>query len=291
MNCFKIGNRWVGKGFPALIVAEIGNNHNGDFKMAIALVDKALECKADAVKFQIKNIEEAFPAELLDRPYTGHNSFGATYREHKEALELSHDAYREIKEYCDRKEIIFFATPFDISSFEFLRSLDVCAYKIASFHVTNEALIRRVCEGRKPIVLSTGMSSLDEIDQAVVSLREKGAVFALLQCTSSYPTNDEDVNLSVIAEYKRRYDCVVGYSGHDRGITIPAASVCFGGKIIEKHFTLDRTLKGPDHASSLEPKGLAGLVERTRLIENAIGSPEKYVLQCELENRKKNRGY
>ena len=291
MYNFKIAEKWIGEGYPAFIIAEIGNNHNGEFKMAIDLVDKAIECKADAVKFQVKNIETAFTTELLDSPYEGPNSFGNTYREHKNAIELSHDEYKAIKEYCDDKGIIFFATPFDVESLVFLRSIDVQAYKISSFHLTNEKLLRAICSEKKPVILSTGMSSLEEIDTAVAIFNEKEVDFALLQCTSSYPTNDEDVHLAVISEFKKRYKCVVGYSGHDRGITIPAASVCYGAKIIEKHFTLDRTLKGTDHAASLEPKGLSGLVERTRLIEKAIGSPEKIVLECELNNRKKNRGY
>lgn len=291
MNKFKIGKKWIGEGYPAFIVAEIGNNHNGDIQMAFTLIDKAIECKADAVKFQVKNIEKAFSPELLDSQYSGHNSFGSTYREHKHALELSHDEYRSVKDYTEKKGIVFFATPFDIDSLEFLKSIDVPVFKIASFHVTNSALIRAVCKAGKPVIVSTGMSSIEEIDKAVSILKEEGVDFALLQCTSSYPTNDEDVHLAVIAELKQRYNCVVGYSGHDRGITIPAASVCFGGKIIEKHFTLDRTLKGPDHAASLEVKGLAGLVERTRLIETAIGSPNKQVSECERKNLKKFRGF
>ncbi|HDL20804.1 MAG TPA: N-acetylneuraminate synthase [Nitrospirae bacterium] len=291
MSKFNIGNRLIGDGYPAFIIAEIGNNHNGDFDMALALIDKAIECKADSVKFQVKNIEKAFPADLLDSPYSGPNSFGSTYREHKQMLEFSHDEYRELKEYSDKKKIIFFATPFDLDSVEFLLSIDVPAFKIASFHITDEELVRTLAKSHKPIIASTGMSSLEEIDRAVSIIREEGTDFALLQCTSSYPTDDKDVHLSVINQLQEKYNCVAGYSGHDRGITIAAASVCFGGKIIEKHFTLDRTLKGPDHAASLEPKGLAGLVERTRLIESAIGSPRKQVLECELKNRKKNRGY
>lgn len=291
MDRLKIADKWVGEGYPALIIAEIGNNHNGDYELAVSLIDKAITCNSDAVKFQVKDIETAFAKELLDSPYPGPNSYGKTYREHKQAIELSHDEYARLKQYCDKKGIIFFATPFDIVSFEFLRSIDVPAYKIASFHLTDEDLLRAVCRAGKPVIISTGMSDLAEIDRAVAVMNEEGTEFALLQCTSAYPTNDEDVNLAVITEFKNRYNCVVGYSGHDRGITIPAASVCFGSKIIEKHFTLDRTMKGTDHAASLEPKGLSALVERTRLLEKAIGCRQKSVLECELKNRMKNRGY
>jgi len=288
---FIIKNRTIGNSHPAFIIAEIGNNHNGSFEMAIKLVNKAKECGVDAVKFQVKNIEKAFAKELLDSSYSGENSFGETYREHKLALELTHKEYKEIKLYCDDNEIIFFATPFDIDSFNFLEGINVPAYKLSSFHLTNLPFIETVSKSKKPIILSTGMSSLPEIDEAVEVIRNQNQFFAILQCTSSYPTNDEDVHLSVIAEFKKRYNCIVGYSGHDRGISIPAASVCFGSKIIEKHFTLDRTLKGTDHAASLEPKGLSAMIERTRLIEKAIGSSNKKVLKCELKNRLKNRGY
>lgn len=291
MPCFKIADKLVGDGQPAYIIAEIGNNHNGDFDMAIELVDRAVECKADAVKFQVKDIETAFPKDLLDSPYQGPNSFGNTYREHKYALEFSHEQYADIKKYCDKKGVPFLCTPFDLPSLEFLISLDLPAYKIASFHLVDEKLLRATCRTGRPLIVSTGMSTIEEIDRAVEIMTEEKAEFAILQCTSSYPTKDEDVHLSVIPELAKRYNCVVGYSGHDKGISIPAASVCFGSKIIEKHFTLDHTLKGPDHAASLEPKGLAGLVERTRLLERAIGTPEKHVLDCELKNRVKNRGY
>lgn len=286
-----IGNRIVGDGYSAFIVAEIGNNHNGSFEMAKELIRVAQECGADAAKFQVKNIEKAFPKEILDMPYDHPHSFGKTYREHKQALELSHDEYKKLKEYSDAIGIIFFATPFDEDSVNFLEDLNVVAHKISSFHMVDRKLVSAVIKTNKPVIVSTGMSTLEEIDDTANYLKNHKTQFALLQCTSSYPTNDGDVHLAVISEYKKRYDVVVGYSGHDRGITIPAASVCFGAKIIEKHFTLDRMLKGPDHASSLEIKGLKGLVERTRLIEKAIGSPQKRVLDCELANRKKNRGY
>lgn len=291
MDKFKIADRWVGEGHPALIIAEIGNNHNGDFSLAKKLIDKAIDSQADAVKFQVKDVESAFAKELLESPYSGPNSYGETYRDHKLAIELSHDEYSGLKEYCDRKGVIFFATPFDMISLEFLKSIDVPAYKVASFHLTDHDLLRAIAGAGKPVIISTGMSSLEEIDRAVAIMEENHAEYALLQCTSAYPTNDEDVHLAVIESFKKRYDCVVGYSGHDRGISIPAASVCFGSKIIEKHFTLDRTMKGTDHAASLEPKGLALMVERTRLLEKAIGVPEKMVLDCELNNRRKNRGY
>ena len=289
MAHFKIGNRLVGDGNPTFIIAEIGNNHNGDMGIARELIDKAKEFSVDAVKFQVKNIEKAFPSDLLDSTYSGPNSFGSTYREHKKVLEFSHDEYRNLKDYSEKKGIIFFATPFDDDSIKFLHEIDAPVIKISSFHLTNDDMLIQSAQSGKPILLSTGMSTSEEIDHAFEVLKNTGIPFALLQCTSSYPTEDEDVHLSVIGAFKKKYNVVVGYSGHERGISIAASSILFGGSITEKHFTLDRTMKGPDHASSLELKGMSMLVERVRLLEKCIGDPTKHILECELANHKKFR--
>ena len=289
MSEFKIGDQWVGDGHPTFVIAEIGNNHNGDINIAKKLIDQAHACKADAVKFQLKDIEKSFAKELLDMPYRNYNSFGKTYREHKQFLEFSHEIYKELQDYSNQLGIKYFATPFEDVSLNFLVEMDVPAIKIASFHLTQDSLLKKAAETKIPIILSTGMSTSEEVDHAVALLKNMDANFALLQCTSSYPTALEDINLSVIAEYKKKYDCVVGYSGHENGVSIAACSIFFGGSIIEKHFTLDRTMKGPDHAASLEIKGLRMLVERLREQEIAIGSPYKKVLECEKANLKKNR--
>ena len=285
----KVGNKIIGDDHPTFIVAEIGNNHNGEMKIAKSLIDKAKEFQVDAVKFQVKNIEKAFPRSLLDSPYEKHNSFGKTYREHKDFLELTHTQYAELKKYAEARGLVFFATPFDTISLNFLHEINVSIIKISSFHLTDDNLLTAAAKMSRPIFLSTGMSTLDEIDHACRLLTALTATFALLQCTSSYPTNEEDVHLSVITELKKRYNVVVGYSGHERGISVAASSIFFGARIIEKHFTLDRTMKGPDHAASLELKGMSQLVERVRLLEKCIGDPNKRVLECELENRRKNR--
>lgn len=292
MKSFKIMHRWVGSDRPAFIVAEIGSNHQGSVHVARRMIDEAAHCGVDAVKFQVKCIDEAFPAALLDRPYVGPHSFGATYREHKKALELSHGDLKSLRQHAEALSLVWFATPFDLTSMAFLRSMGVPAIKLASFHLTDVELIRAAGDAQVPVLLSTGMSTMHEIDQAVMIMRTEAPVvpFALMQCTSSYPTDDCDVNLAVISTLRERFRCVVGYSSHDRGVSIPAASVCFGARIIEKHFTLDHTARGTDHAMSLEPKGMRALVERVRLIESAIGSSEKVVLDCEKSARKKNRG-
>ncbi len=284
-------NRSIGDNEYPFIIAEIGNNHNGDLEIARKLLSKAKEVGVDAVKFQKKNIETAFSKELLDRPYKSSNSFGDTYREHKESLELNEEQLCLLKKLADSLDLVFFATPFDIESVDVLERVGVPLYKIASFHVNKLDLIEYICQKCKPILLSTGMSSLEEIDAAVEMVRRYTEDFILLQCTSSYPTNHEDINLEVIHTLKNRYKSLVGYSGHERGIAVSPGAVLLGACVIERHFTLDRTMKGPDHAASVEPNGMSLLVRRARNFYIALGSPEKHVLACELANRKKFRGY
>ncbi len=273
------------------IIAEIGNNHNGSVKKAKELIKKAKEINVDAVKFQIKDIEKSFSKELLDSPYEGQNSFGKTYREHKEFLEFNFDELKEIYDYANEIGIICFSTPFDVTSVEILEKLKNPIYKISSFHVTDIPLIEAICKTKKPIILSTGMSSLQEIENAVKIIKDKGNELILLQCTSCYPTDDKDVNLRVINSYKKKFEVLVGYSGHERGTSITSAAIVLGACVLERHFTLDRTMKGPDHASSVETEGMKLIVEKAQRIFNSLGENEKKVLDCELKNRKKFRGY
>jgi len=282
--------RSIGKNELPFIIAEIGNNHNGDLELAKEMMKICKSIGVDAVKFQVKDIETAFSEELLDKPYSGPNSFGKTYREHKEALEFSKDELEIIYNYAKELSIICFSTPFDVKSVELLEGLDNPIYKISSFHVTDLELIDSVAKTKKPIILSTGMSSIDEIDAAVKKIREYHDKLIILQCTSCYPTEDEDVNLRVIPALEKRYQCPVGFSSHERGIAITSASVAIGATTIERHFTLDRTMKGPDHASSIEESGMELVVRRTRRLFVALGSEDKKVLDSELENRKKFRG-
>lgn len=292
MNKIEINNnRKVGDDEPPFIIAEIGNNHNGSLEIAMELIEQAKHVGADAVKFQVKNIEKSFSKELLDSPYTNENSFGETYREHKEALEFSKDELIKIYDYAKKIDIICFSTPFDIDSVDILESIGNPIYKISSFHVTDLTLIKRICETKKPIIISTGMSTIEEVDKAIELIKKYTNDFVILHCVSCYPTEDADINLRVIQTLKNRYNCLVGYSGHERGVAISSAAVLFGACVIERHFTLDRTMKGPDHASSVEPIGLDHIVTRCKKFFKAMGSNEKKVLDCELKNRKKFRGY
>ena len=283
--------RMIGQNEPPFIIAEIGNNHNGNLDTAFELIKIAKDIGVDAVKFQVKNIEKSFAKELLNSLYVNENSFGNTYREHKMALEFSEEQLKQIYEYAKELDIICFSTPFDTDSVEILETIKNPIYKISSFHVTDLPLIERVCKTNKPIILSTGMSSIDEIDNAINLIRKYTEQFVLMHCISSYPTSDEDVNLSVIPMLRDRYNCPVGYSGHERGIAICTSSVALGACAIERHFTTDRSLKGPDHASSVEPIGFRNIISRSKKIFLAMGDPNKTVLNSELANRKKFRGY
>ena len=281
----------IGEGEPPFIIAEIGNNHNGSMEIARKLIYKAKEVGVDAVKFQKKDIETAFDKVLLESDYIGPNSFGKTYRDHKKFLELSISQLADLKSLAESLDLIFFVTPFDTISLDGLETIDPSLYKISSFHVTDLQLIEKVCKTGKPIIMSTGMSTLDEIDTAVALIREHTEDFILLHCTSAYPTDIPDVNLNVITSLQYRYNCLVGYSGHERGVAISPGVVLLGACAIERHFTLDRTMKGSDHAASLEPGGMSLLVRRSHNFLKALGSPEKKVLQSERANRMKFRGY
>ena len=284
-------NKTIGENEYPFIIAEIGNNHNGNLDTAMKLIESAKESGADAVKFQVKNIEKSFAKDLLDSPYVNENSFGKTYREHKMALEFSEEQMKQLYDFAAKINIICFSTPFDIDSVDMLERIGNPIYKISSFHVTDLKLIEYVCQTKKPIIISTGMSTVEEIDKAIELIKKYTKDFVIMHCVSCYPTEDEDVNLNVIPTLKNRYNCPVGYSGHERGIAITASTVLLGSCAIERHFTLDRTMKGPDHASSVEPIGLNDIVTRSKKIFNAMGTSEKNVLDCELKNRKKFRGY
>ena len=284
-------NKMIGENETPFIIAEIGNNHNGNLDTAKELIKTAKEAGADAVKFQVKNIEKSFSKELLDLTYVNENSFGKTYREHKMALEFSEEQMKELYDFASKMSIICFSTPFDIDSVDMLERIGNPIYKISSFHVTDLKLIEYVCQTKKPIIISTGMSTIEEIDKAVELIKKFTKDFIIMHCVSCYPTEDKDVNLNIIPTLKNRYNCPIGYSGHERGIAITASTVLLGCCAIERHFTLDRTMKGPDHASSVEPVGLNDIVTRSKKFFSAMGTSKKDVLDCELKNRKKFRGY
>ena len=287
----RLSNYIISENNYPFIIAEIGNNHNGDMAIAKKLIDEAQKCGVNAVKFQTKDIETAFPQELLNKNYEGPNSFGKTYREHKQVLELSLNQLRELKEYSEKKNLIFFSTPFDVKSLENLDKLKMEIYKISSFHVTDLNLVEAIASKKKPVIMSTGMSTLEEIDGAVKILNKHNCKYLIMHCVSSYPADPKDLNLRAINVLRSKYNCLVGYSGHETSANIAPSVVLYNACAIERHFTLDRAMKGPDHALSLSPSGMDILVKRSKIIFDAKGKEEKFVTDSELKARKKFRGY
>lgn len=287
MTTMAIGQRLIGDGQPCLIIAEAGINHQGDVNIARQLIDVAAAAHADVVKFQKRTISRILTAAGLDAPYAHRNSFGKTYGEHKRALELEKQAYHELKTYAEGQGLIFMASAWDEESVDFLEELGVPAHKVASADLTNLPLLKYMAQTGKPIFLSTGMSSLEEVDQAMATLRAYTDQIVLLQCTSTYPSEFDQINLRVIPAYRERYQTLVGYSGHEKGIAIPVGAVALGACVVERHFTLDRTMKGGDHAASLEPTGLTKMVRDIRALEQAMGDGVKRIYEAEWPIRHK----
>lgn len=264
--------RSIGDGEKVFVVAEIGLNHNGDLGLAEQLVRSAAQAGVDAVKFQKRDARSLLTRAQYDAPYTGGNSFGATYGEHREALELSTDELARLKELAESLGLVFFASAWDLPSVDVCENLDIELYKIASADVTNLPLVDRVAATGKPVLMSTGMSTEAEVSDAVDAVRAHHDQLVLLSCVSTYPAEFEEVNLAAMPWLRERFECLVGYSGHERGIAISAVAAGLGACVIERHFTLDRTMKGPDHAASLETPGLTRLVRDIRAVETAMGS-------------------
>ena len=285
MSVFSVGDtgRKIGEGQPAFVIAEIGINHQGDVGIARRLIESASQCGADAVKFQKRKVTRILTREGLDTPYDNRNSFGKTYGEHKYALELSDDDYRELQSYSAEHNVVFCASGWDEESIDFLDELGVPFFKMASADLTNFPLLEHTARKGKPMMLSTGMANLETVRQAYEHTARFNTELALLQCTSTYPCEFPEVGLNVLKTYAREFpNAVLGYSGHEPGIAIPPVAVAMGARIIEKHFTLDRTWKGSDHAASLEPTGLRKLVRDIRHVEEAMGDGVKRVQDSEL---------
>lgn len=285
---FSIGGREVGDGCPCFVIGEAGINHQGRLDLAKRLVDAAAFAGVDAVKFQKRTIERLLSREALEAPYANENSFGRTYGEHRRALELDESAYRDLKAYADARSLPFFASAWDEEAADFLERLGVPAFKIPSACLDDLDLLDHVAQKGRPVILSTGMAGLEAVDRAYEAVRRRNPSVAILQCTSTYPAKFADLNLNVLRSFRERYpQAVIGYSGHELGIAVSAAAVALGAKILERHFTIDRTLPGSDHAASLEPGGLQKLVRDVRALEQALGSREKRPAESEAAVRKK----
>ena len=272
------------------VIAEIGINHNGSLDIAKKLIDIAVVAGCDAVKFQKRNPDVCVPEHQKNVPRD--TPWGTmSYLDYKYRMEFGKEEYDEIDQYCSDRGIVWSASPWDMDSFAFLMDYDIPFIKMPSAMITNEELMRAVAKSGKKVIFSCGMSTIEETDQAVEWMNEEGAEYAILHCNSTYPAPIEDLNLSCIKTLKDRYGCEVGYSGHEFRLSTSVASVYLGASIIERHITLDRTMWGSDHLSSVEPQGLIKLVNGIRELESAYGDGVKRVTDGELAPRKKLRGY
>ncbi|XP_076869263.1 N-acetylneuraminic acid synthase a [Brachyhypopomus gauderio] len=274
--------RKIGGTHPCFIIAEIGQNHQGDIEIAKKMIRMAKECGADCAKFQKSELEHKFNKRALERPYTSQHSWGKTYGEHKRHLEFSHEQYKQLQRYAEEVGIFFTASGMDEMAVEFLHELNVPFFKVGSGDTNNFPYLEKTAKKGRPMVVSSGMQSMETMRRVYQTVKEHNQKFCILQCTSAYPLEPEDVNLRVISEYQKEFpDIPIGYSGHESGITITLGAVALGAKVVERHVTLDKTWKGNDHAASLDPHELTELVRAIRTLERALGSGIKHMLPCE----------
>lgn len=281
----RIGNHRVGQGARCFILAEAGVNHNGSLEKARALVDAAIEAGADAVKFQTFTAEKLVTPEAPQARYQ-RAAMGEAQSQLKmlKALELSRQDHHVLFEHCRRRGIVFLSTPFDEESADFLETLGVEAFKVGSGDLTNVPLLEHLARKGRPMIVSTGMSTLGEVEEAVAAIEAQGnPSLVLLHCVSNYPADAGSVNLRAMATLHQAFGRPVGYSDHSMGIEVPLAAVALGACMIEKHLTLDRTLPGPDQQSSLEPADFKRLVEAVRLVESAMGDGRKQPVDTEAD--------
>ena len=269
----KIGDKLIGEEEPCFIIAEAGVNHNGSVELAKKLIDAAKDAGADAVKFQTFKAESVVVKDAQKAEYQKETTGEGSQYEMIKKLELTEEDFRELADYAEKKDIMFLSSPFDKESVDLLHELDVPAFKVGSGEITNLPLLRYIAKKGKPIILSTGMSTLGEIEEALDVIRSEGVEdIILLHCVSNYPARIEDVNLRAMGTLKQAFKLPVGFSDHTLGITAPIAAVALGACVIEKHFTLDRNLPGPDHKASLEPDELKEMVKDIREVEKALGN-------------------
>ena len=284
-DSINVGNFKIGEGNPCFFIAEIGINHNGDLDIARKLIDVAVDAGCQAVKFQKRTVDVVYSVEELAKQRE--SPFGITNGQLKYGLEFGEAEYQAIDLYCREKDILWTASCWDEGSVDFLEDYDLPFYKIASASLTDSALLKYHKHKNKPVFLSTGMSSLEEIDHAVDVLGKDQLI--LLHTTSTYPVALQEMNLSAICSLKRRYGIPVGYSGHEVGVATSIAAATLGACVIERHITLDRAMWGSDQAASLEPQGLSRLIRDIRAVEVAIGDGVKKVYESEIPVRSKLR--
>jgi N-acetylneuraminate synthase len=282
----KLGSRWIGDDHPVYIIAEVGINHNGDLDIAKQLIDAAVEAGCDAVKFQKRTPELCVPEDQRDK--MRHTPWGyISYMDYRERVEFDQDQFSEIVEYCNEKSIDWNASAWDEPSVDFLEQFDPVFHKAPSASLTDTALLTKMRKQKKPIILSTGMSDMDQIKAAVDLIGTDDLVLA--HCTSTYPCPPEELNLRMIQTLRDNYPCPIGYSGHEVGLPTTVAAVTLGACVIERHITLDRAMWGSDQAASIEPGGLRLLVKYIRVVEQALGDGVKTVYESEQASIQKLR--
>ena len=285
-NKVSVGKKAIGAGEPVYIIAEIGINHNGDIEIAKQLMDVAVETGCDAVKFQKRTPEICVPEEQKSIPRE--TPWGSmTYFEYKKRIEFEQKEFEQIDAYAKKIGIDWFASPWDVPSVDFLEGFNVPCQKIASACLTDSELLTAINKTKTTTILSTGMSSMQEIDKAVSLLND--VPLAIAQATSTYPAEASELNLRAIQTFAEKYKVPVGYSGHERGLQETIAAVALGATFIERHITLDRSMWGTDHSASLEPEGLKKLVRDIRIVELALGDGKKKVYESEIPIRAKLR--
>lgn len=283
-NKIELDGTTIGYNEPCYIIAEIGINHNGDLSLAKKLIDVAFEAGANAVKFQKRHLESLYQKEILENPALDSQGTEILIDVLNE-VEFQENDFKNIVEYCKEKKITFLCTPWDIPSVDFLEQFNVPAYKIASADMTNFPLLRYISKTKKPMFISTGMSNMDEIERTVTFVKKESAQFLLLHCNSTYPSPVELLNLNLIPFLREKFDVPIGYSGHESDIIPSVAAANMSAVIIERHITLDKTMKGLDQAASLEPDELKRLIQYIRESEKAKGIPVKKMTRGEMLQR------
>lgn len=288
MKSFSFGRSTVSDNGPCYIIAEIGNNHQGDLKVALKMIKMAAGMGVNAVKFQKRDNKSLYTKAMYNKPYDNENSYGATYGEHREFLEFGWDEYVELKRCADENDVEFMCTAFDFNSVDFLEKLAITSYKVASGDITNIPLLTYIAKLGKPMFISTAAATIDEIKMAYEAVSKYNDKICLLHCTAGYPTEYENLNLNAITTLKHEFpDAIIGYSGHDYGILAPAVAYMLGATVVEKHFTLNRAWKGTDHRFSLEPTGLYKMIRDLRRIDASLGDGKKNIQDFEKDARQK----
>lgn len=277
-----INNKHIDDSSDCYVIAEIGHNHQGDLEKAKEMFRVAKECGADAVKLQKRDNRSLYTKAGYNRPYDNRNSFGATYGEHREALEFGRDEYIELRRYAQELDITMFATAWDFASADFLAELEMPVFKVASGDLKSTPLLTYIAQFQKPIILSTGGGTMEDVLRAYEAIMPINPQLAILQCTAGYPCEFEELNLRVITSFRERFpQNVIGFSSHDNGIAMAVAAYVLGARIVEKHFTLNHTWKGTDHPFSLEPIGLRKMVRDLRRTRVAFGDGIKHTYPSE----------